>query len=136
MSRPSWRLVFALGAAAIAAAGPARADDSLDHQKAAAAFREARAAIAAGNCAAAVPKLQESVAYEASVGAHLSLADCYEQVDLVAAWRELQEATELAPAKSDPRAVVAHDRAVAIEPKLTMLHFVYAPPQTDVSAAD
>src|SRR6202041_2054177 len=93
-----------------AAATPAWADDGA-HEKAAAAFRSARADIAAGNCAAAVPKLEESLADEPSVGGHLSMADCYEQVDLVAAWRELQEAADLAAVKSDPRASIARDRA-------------------------
>jgi hypothetical protein len=118
-------LAVVIGMACAGAAAPAAADDGA-HEKAAASFRAARADIAASNCAAAVPKLEESLAYEPSVGAHLSMADCYEQVDLVAAWRELQEAADLAATKSDPRASIAHDRAAALEPKLSMLHFVYA----------
>jgi hypothetical protein len=123
-------LAVVIGMACAGAAAPAAADDGA-HEKAAAAFRAARADIATSNCAAAVPKLEESLAYEASVGAHLSMADCYEQVDLVAAWRELQEAADLAATKSDPRASIAHDRAAALEPKLSMLHFVYAPSPPD-----
>ncbi|HEX3769798.1 MAG TPA: hypothetical protein VHV30_02980 [Polyangiaceae bacterium] len=134
MRRLSWPLAVAV--AVTASVGPARADEAADHAKAAAAFKEARSDIAASNCAAAVPKLQESLAYEPSVGAHLSLADCYEQVDLVATWRELQEAADLATAKNDPRSGIAHDRAVALEPKLTMMHFVYAPPPADLTGEE
>jgi hypothetical protein len=126
-------VVVVMACAGVAA--PAAADDGA-HEKAAAAFRAARADIAASNCAAAVPKLEESLAYEPSVGAHLSMADCYEQVDLVAAWRELQEAADLAATKSDPRASIAHDRAAALEPKLSMLHFVYAPTPPDRAALE
>jgi hypothetical protein len=122
-------LAVVIGMACAGAAAPAAADDA--HEKAAAAFRAARADIATSNCAAAVPKLEESLVYEPSVGAHLSMADCYEQVDLVAAWRELQEAADLAATKSDPRASIAHDRAAALEPKLSLLHFVYAPSPLD-----
>jgi hypothetical protein len=124
-------LVVACLACAGAAARPAAADD--DHDKAVATFQAARAAIAAGDCVSAIPKLEESLAYEPSVGAHLSIADCYEQVDLVAAWRKLQEAAELAAAKSDPRQEIARNRAAALEPRLSMMHFAYEPAGTDLS---
>jgi hypothetical protein len=119
-------------ACAVAAAGSAAADEG-DHEKALQAFRAARADIAAGNCAAAIPKLEESLAYEPSVGAHLSMADCYEQVDLVAAWRKLQEAAELAAAKSDAREGIARERAAALEPRLPMLRFSFTPADADLS---
>jgi hypothetical protein len=114
------------------AAGRAAADEG-DHDKAVEAFRAARADIEAGDCAAAIPKLEESLAHEPSVGAHLSIADCYEQVDLVAAWRKLQDAADLAEAKSDPRVGIARERAAALEPRLSMVHFAYAPEGTDLS---
>ncbi|HTB76987.1 MAG TPA: hypothetical protein VK762_27270 [Polyangiaceae bacterium] len=123
--------VVACLACAGAAARPAAADD--DHEKALETFQAARAAIAAGDCVSAIPKLEESLAYEPSVGAHLSIADCYEQVDLVAAWRKLQEAAELAVAKNDPREGIARDRAAALEPRLSMMHFAYVPAGTDLS---
>ncbi len=122
--------VVACLACAGAAARPAAADD--DHDKAVATFQAARAAIAAGDCASAIPKLEESLAYEPSVGARLSIADCYEQVDLVAAWRKLQEAAELAAVRNDPRQEIARDRAAALEPRLSMMHFAYAPAGTDL----
>ncbi len=123
-------LVVACLTCAGAVASPAAADD--DHEKAVATFQAARAAIATGDCVSAIPKLEESLAYEPSVGAHLSIADCYEQVDLVAAWRKLQEAAELAAAKSDPRQGIARDRAAALEPRLSMMHFAFVPVGTDL----
>jgi hypothetical protein len=125
-------VVVAYLACAGAAASTAAADG--DHEKAVATFQAARAAIAAGDCASAIPKLEESLAYEPSVGAHLSIADCYEQVDLVAAWRKLQEAAELAAAKNDPREGIARDRAAALEPRLSMLRFAFTPAGADLSA--
>jgi len=114
--------VVACLACAGAAARPAAADD--DHEKALETFQAARAAIAAGDCVSALPKLEESLAYEPSVGAHLSIADCYEQVDLVAGRRVsrtelprlikfavvreigLRHDAENLPAMNDDRAVV------------------------------
>ena len=125
-------VVACLACAAAAAASPAAAEG--DHEQAVATFQAARAAIAAGDCASAIPKLEESLAYEPSVGAHLSIADCYEQVDLVAAWRKLQEAAELAAAKNDPREGIARDRAAALEPRLSMLRFAFTPAGADLSA--
>jgi hypothetical protein len=125
-------LVVACLTCAGTAASPAAADG--DHEKASATFEAARAAIAAGDCASAIPKLEESLAYEPSVGAHLSIADCYEQVDLVAAWRKLQEAAELAAAKNDPREGIARDRAAALEPRLPMLRLALTPAGADLSA--
>jgi hypothetical protein len=122
-------------ACASAATRPAAADDG-DHAKAVEDFRAARAAIEAGDCAAAIPKLEESLAYEPSVGAHLSIADCYEQVDLVAAWRKLQEAADLAEAKNDSRVAIARERAAALEPRLSMLHFAYEPTGIDLTGLE
>ncbi|HEX4446082.1 MAG TPA: hypothetical protein VH044_05075, partial [Polyangiaceae bacterium] len=129
-------LAFLVSCMVVVAASPAAADNDADHQKASAAFRAARVDIVAGNCAAAISKLQESLSYEPSVGAHLSIADCYEQVDLVAAWRELQEAADLATSRGDERAAVARDRALGLEPRLSMLRFVYAPAPADPSGLE
>jgi hypothetical protein len=129
-------LAFLVSCIVVVAGSPAAADNDADHQKASAAFRAARADITAGNCAAAISKLEESLSYEPSVGAHLSIADCYEQVDLVAAWRELQEAADLAASKGDERASVARDRALGLEPRLSMLRFVYAPAPADPSGLE
>jgi hypothetical protein len=109
--------VGCLGVAIGAWAGEVRAQE-VDHRKAVQAFTTARAAIDAGDCKTAVPKLRESLAYEPSVGAHLSMADCYESIDLLAAWSELKEAEHLASDKNDDRAGVARARAASMEPKL------------------
>lgn len=94
----------------------ARADDA--HDKAISSFKDGRAYVDAGNCDAAVTKLKESIAYEPSVGARLSLADCYEKSDTLAAWRALKEAASLAFVNHDERLGTAEARASALEKKL------------------
>jgi hypothetical protein len=96
---------------------PARADDSA-HDKAVTAFQEGRKYIEASNCDAAVTKLRESLSYEPSVGARLSLAECYETTDPLGAWRVLKEAANLAYINHDDRLALAETRAAAIEKRL------------------
>ncbi|MDB4935727.1 MAG: hypothetical protein JWP87_2699 [Labilithrix sp.] len=96
---------------------PARADDSA-HDKAVASFQEGRKYIEAGNCDAAVTKLRESLSYEPSVGARLSLAECQEPTDPLSAWRVLKEAASLAFLNHDDRLSLAETRAAAIEKRL------------------
>src|SRR5262245_43949171 len=81
---------------------PAFADDSA-HDRAVAAFQEGRRYIEANNCDGAITKLRESLSYEPSVGARLSLADCYEKTDALAAWRMLKDAANLAYINHDER---------------------------------
>ncbi|MCL2450638.1 MAG: hypothetical protein FWD17_16950 [Polyangiaceae bacterium] len=116
---------LALGLGLATASTEARAQDA-DHGKAARAFTAARAAIDAGDCRAAILKLRESLAYEPSVGAHLSMADCFEPIDALAAWNELKAAEELAISRNDERSAVAHSRAAALEPKLAGLRLTFA----------
>jgi hypothetical protein len=97
------------------------------------AFASARADIDAGNCKAAIPKLEFSLANEPSVGAHLSMADCYEELDLLAAWRELKEAANLAAERHDDRLQVARARAAALEPRLATIRL--AAPQSTLERA-
>jgi hypothetical protein len=110
---------------ALAARG-AVADDSA-HEKAVRAFAAGRAAIEAGDCKAAIAKLQEANAFEPSVGAHFSLADCHEQLDLLAAWRDLKAAESLAARNQDEREQVARKRAADLEPKLPTFRLVVPP---------
>ena len=98
------------------------------HQQAARAFEAARAYAHANDCRDALQKLEESVAFEPSVGAHLLMADCYEQIDLLAAWRHLKEATSLAMEKQDARASFARQRATQLEPKLATFGLVLDTP--------
>jgi hypothetical protein len=107
---------------------PANADvPTTAHDEAIASFEAARALIKAGDCANAIPKLKESLAREMLVGAHLSLAECYQPTDALAAWRELKEAEFLTYTKNDDRAGIARDRAAALEPRLALLHVTLPP---------
>jgi hypothetical protein len=95
-----------------------------DHDKAVALFDEARKLIDDGNCDAAMPKLEQSLRYEPSVGARLSMADCLESHAPLDAWVQLREAQRLAYLKHDDRTKVAGDRAAALETKLPIVHIV------------
>jgi hypothetical protein len=99
---------------------PASADDSA-HDKAVVAFQEGRRYIEAGNCDAAITKLRESLSFEPSVGARLSLADCYEANDPLAAWRMLKDAANLAYINADDRLPLAETRASALEKRLATI---------------
>ena len=101
-------------------ATPARADDSA-HDKAVVAFQEGRKYIEAGNCDAAITKLRESLSFEPSVGARLSLADCFEASDPLAAWRMLKDAANLAYINADDRLPLAETRAAALEKRLATI---------------
>ncbi len=98
-----------------------------DHDKAVATFDEARALIDAGNCEVALPKLEDSMRYEASVGALLSLADCWQSRDPLRAWTDLREAERLAYLKHDERSKIAHDRAAALEAQLAIVRVTVPP---------
>lgn len=98
-------------------ASPALADDSA-HDKAVAAFQEGRKYIEANNCDAAVTKLRESLSFEPSVGARLSIAECYEKSDPLAAWRALKDAANLAYLNHDDRLALAETRAATLEKRL------------------
>jgi hypothetical protein len=100
----------------------ARAEGSQDHDRAVAIFEEGRRFLDQGNRVAAIGKFTESLRYEASVGARLSLADCYSNTDPLAAWRHLREAARLAYLRHDERFEIAQKRAAELEPKLTRIH--------------
>src|SRR5262252_75300 len=74
-------------------------------------FEEGRTLIGKGDCGAAIPKLEESLRYHRSVGALLSLAECHEKDDVLAAWRENKEAERFALGKDDDRAAYARAHA-------------------------
>lgn len=91
----------------------AHAEES-DHDRAVALFADARKLIEAGDCSAAIPKLEESIAREPSIGARFSLADCTQGGDPYAAFWHLREAALLAFVKHDERIATAEERAAAI----------------------
>lgn len=101
--------------------GPPRTD-TRDHEAAAAAFEQARRSIEAGDCAAAVPKLEESLRNEPSIGAHLSYADCFEATDPYLTYVHLRDATLLAFVRNDERYFLSEKRASALLPKVAAVH--------------
>lgn len=110
-------------AAIVLASGRSDADAG-DHDKAVALFDEARRFVDAGDCESAIAKLEQSLRYEPSVGANLTMGECYEARDPVKAWTHLREAERLAYMKHDDRRQVAKDRAAALEPRLPMVRLV------------
>lgn len=111
---------------------PALADDTT-HDKAVAAFQEGRRYIESGNCDAAVTKLRESLSYEPSVGARLSLAECYEKNDPLGAWRMLKDAANLAYLNHDDRLTIAEQKATALEKRLPMIRVVIPASSLDLA---
>lgn len=108
---------------------PANAAEESAHDKAVTAFQEGRKYIEAGNCDAAITKLRESIAHEASIGARLSLADCTETSDPVGAWGLLKDAAAHAYVAHDDRLQVIEQRAAALEKKTPNI-LVTIPPAT------
>jgi hypothetical protein len=109
----------------------ARAEPAYDHDRAVATFEEGRRLLEQGNCTAAITKLNESLGHEPSVGARLSLADCYQNTDPLAAWRSLREAARLAYVKHDERLSVAQKRAAELEAKLPRVRVALPPAAFD-----
>lgn len=107
----------------VSGAGVASADEQTPHDKAAAAFVDARKMIENGNCDGAVPKLRESLSYESSIGARLSIVDCVEQRDAVTAWKLLKEASVLALLNHDERLTVVEQRAAILQSRLATIVF-------------
>jgi serine/threonine-protein kinase len=110
----------------VALAPLARADAPPEQQLSIAAFEEGRRLLEAGDCAHAIPKLKESIGHYPSIGARLSLAECYETAEPLAAWRQLKEAELLAFTRQDDRGAVARARAASLEPRLAMLRIELA----------
>jgi hypothetical protein len=111
-------------AIAISLVGLSAHADGTDHDKAVAAFAQARKLVDAGDCATAINKLLESISLEPSVGARLTLADCYEPVNPLQAWVQVEEAARVAAQKHDVRADLADKRAVALAAKLPSIQIV------------
>jgi len=114
------RLALAIAAAIAAAAPQARAEDVVAAQ---ALFDQAKKAMAAGDYAAACPKLEESLRLQEALGTRLNLADCYEHEGRPAsAWGVfLEVASRAHAAGQNQRAQVARQRAAALAPKLSNL---------------
>jgi hypothetical protein len=116
----------AIGVAAVLVVGRAGADE---HAKAVELFRHARALIDKGECASAIPLLAESAQREPSVGAELSLADCYEPTDPLQAWRQVKEAERLALDRHDARLDNVTRRADRLATRLPTVRIAVPPSQ-------
>jgi hypothetical protein len=104
------------------ACGTARAQER-DKAAAEALFDEGRKLMAAGDYAAACPKLEASQALDAGIGTQLNLADCYEKLGKTAsAWALFRETSAAArSAGSTERERIARSRAEALESQLSHL---------------
>ena len=116
---------FALAAAAILGAAPARADDAAGAEVL---FQEARKLMEAGKYADACPKFAASEKLGPAVGTLLNLADCLQQNGQTAsAWTRFVEAQNAAHRANRPdREKLARDRASALEPKLARMTITVA----------
>jgi tetratricopeptide (TPR) repeat protein len=117
--------------APLAASSVAHAEPTAEERAAARAlFDEGRNFMAAGNYAAACPKLEESLRIDAGIGTQYNLADCQEHLGkLASAWGNFIDAASRAKAANqDERAQVARERAAALAPRLSKLIIVATDP--------
>lgn len=86
-------------------------------------FQEARVLMHSNRYAEACPKLEESQRLDPAPGTELNLADCWEHIGRTAsAFREFRALAESAEKTGESeRARIAHERATALERRLTTL---------------
>jgi hypothetical protein len=115
-------LVLALAASNAILVGTARADATPAEAHAAQLFESGRALAKEGRCVEAIPVLLESVKAVEGVGALLNLGLCLEQTEKTySAHRYFLRAEALAASRGDPRSADAHERALALEKRLSRL---------------
>lgn len=108
----------------------ARADGEQNKADAQAAFELGRKLVLEGKFADACPKFEESERLDPGIGTMLFLADCYEKIGKSAsAWGQFREAEAIAGKQQDSRERIAHDRAAALEPKLSKVIVKVGPAQ-------
>jgi serine/threonine-protein kinase len=116
---------LAAGAFAVVASSPVRAfgQSAADDARADTLFKAARQLRDGGQLGEACPMFAESKRLSPGVGVALYLADCYERSGRTAsAWAQFQDAENLARQRGDEkRTLLAHQRALALEPKLCRL---------------
>ena len=106
----------------LATTSVSRAGSEENKADAQAAFELGRKLVLAGKFAEACPKLEESERLDPGIGTMLFLADCYEKIGKTAsAWGQFREAEAIAGKQQDARERIAHDRAAALEPKLSKI---------------
>jgi hypothetical protein len=117
--RPGPGRSAALAAALVlSSAGASRADGAAASESARH-FATAREHMKHHRCDLALPELAASVSAEPNVVAYLNIGDCSVQRGaLGAAWRAYKVAEDVALARKDDRARVAHDNAATLEGKL------------------
>jgi hypothetical protein len=113
-------LSFVLGAPHVARAEEVSASSSAAAQ---ALFDEAKRLFQAGDAAAACPKFEESERLEPGIGTKLNLANCYETIGRTAsAWILFLEVESDTKRNGQvERQTMAHNRAAALQPKLSHL---------------
>lgn len=93
-------------------------------------FKQAKAAMAAGDLAAACTKFESSNALDARASTMMNLGACYEaQGKVVSAWYAFDEASRLAARKDDEAGLVApaSDKAKALAARRSSIEIVVAP---------
>lgn len=96
-------------------------------------FAQGRDLAKAGDWAAACPKFEASLRYDATLGTKLNLATCYENVGkLASAWGLFREAADNATKANDPkRHDYAANKAAQLEPRLPRVTIVAPSPMPD-----
>jgi hypothetical protein len=128
--------VAALAVLCVASSRVARAQEVSSGSSAAAQalFDEAKRLIQQGDAASACPKLEESERLEPGIGTKLNLANCYEKVGRTAsAWiLYLEVESDTKRNGQVERQTMAHNRAAALQPKLSHLT-ISVPPASGVA---
>jgi serine/threonine-protein kinase len=107
---------------AMATPAAARAQSKADASHAEADFTAGKHLLEHGDTPGACDRFAESKRLDPGLGVTLYLADCYQRLGKTAsAWTEFRSAEQMARARNDKRADLAHRRAQALEPKLMHL---------------
>ncbi len=110
---------------AVAAAPASAQNDSNSRTLAVQLFDQGEALFADGRIAEACPKYAESFRLDPQLGVLIYLGECYEKNNqLASAWGAFREAEEMAAKRGDERQAHAHERALALSPKLDRLTVV------------
>lgn len=131
MLRRAQRLAVSAAMASITVASLASAEPTGEQRALATAlFQEGKALLAAGDVAAACPKLEESQRLDPGLGTLLNVASCHVAAGRTAtAWAELHEALALAErAGQHDRVRFAQDRIAELAPRLSHLEVAVPAP--------
>lgn len=131
MGPSAHRVAIAIALASTMAVSVARAEPTGEQRALATAlFQEGKALLAAGEAAAACPKLEESQRLDPGIGTLLNVASCHVAIGRTAtAWAELHEALALAErADQRDRVRFAEERIAELAPRLSHLEVVVAAP--------